>query len=273
MQNQKVKEYENNVSIDLKRNERDLDLSSYEKKSADCMTTPKLEFYDSIIDLKDEYAAQVRDFVDPVSLASKDVDSFMKFPNDTKPVKRSPTSPISDPPEERDPFENSVDVYMDKTIKECEPKPVVCYKESNRVVKDICVDEGVPTKDKVLFEKSVDEKAYNLFPYIPNEDKEMKKDNIGINVLNLPATEESDQVSANRDQSQDSMHKDEPLTEKLYGNVNKEPLPGDKVLLQELDRQESRASDDKGEQVFYILANVIQIFCVEIHVLLIGLVD
>ncbi|OIW02206.1 hypothetical protein TanjilG_21859 [Lupinus angustifolius] len=115
------------------------------------------------------------------------------------------------------------------------------------IVKDICVDEGVPTKGKFLFEISVEEKAYDSFPC--NEDKATKKDNIGINVMNLPGTEKSDQALANRDQSKDLISKDEAVIRTLSGNANEENLPGDKVLLQEQGKQEPWASDDVDEQV------------------------
>ena len=257
-----MKQYENRVSNDFKKSEQDPDLSPHNMESADCMTRPELDFSNSMVDLKNDYEAQVRDFVDPLSHSSNDIETLMKLPNDIELVKRSPTSPVSNPPDKIDSFEKSVDVYMDKSVTECEPEMVVCYKESSYVVKDICVDEGTPEMDKVLFEKNIDEKAYNFVPSENHDNKEMKKDNIEVNALNLPTTEESDQVSANQDQSKDMMHKDEDVTEKP-SDVNTEMvLPGDKVLLRELDMQqletqESRPSDDKGEQVLNLLVNAI----------------
>ncbi|KAK8260065.1 hypothetical protein V6Z12_D13G097500 [Gossypium hirsutum] len=48
----------------------------------------------------------------------------------------------------------------------------VCYKESTyHVVKDICIDEGVPTQDMFLFESSVDEKSECNFSY-PKKDQD-----------------------------------------------------------------------------------------------------
>ncbi|XP_019428426.1 PREDICTED: uncharacterized protein LOC109336337 isoform X2 [Lupinus angustifolius] len=114
------------------------------------------------------------------------------------------------------------------------------------VVKDRCVGDGVCTKDMFLFEMSVEEKAYNSF--CSNDDKEMKKDNIEINVLNLPTTEKSDQVLANHDQSKDLMCKDEAVTQTLSDKVE-ETLPGDTVLLKELGKHEPRASDGEEEEV------------------------
>lgn len=44
--------------------------------------------------------------------------------------------------------------YTDKSVRECElSEVIVCYSESNyQIVKDICVDEGLPTQDKTLVE-------------------------------------------------------------------------------------------------------------------------
>ncbi|CAL0308049.1 unnamed protein product [Lupinus luteus] len=113
-------------------------------------------------------------------------------------------------------------------------------------VKDSCVGDGVRTTDMFLFEMSVEEKAYNSFH--SNDDKEMKKDNIEINVLNLPAKQKSDQDLPNHDQLRDLMGKDEAVTKPLSDNVE-ETLPGDTVILKELGKHEPRASDGEEEQV------------------------
>ncbi|RDX96625.1 hypothetical protein CR513_20683, partial [Mucuna pruriens] len=250
LQNQKVKECEN-VAAFIENNEQGLDSSQYDMEPADCMATPKLDFANNMIGMKNECEAQVRDLVEPVSHSSKDIESFMKFPNDIESVQRSPTSPISNPAEERDSSGNSVDAFMEKIVTECAPHLEVCYKESTyHVVKDICVDEGVLTKAKVMFVNTVDEKAHNFIPSESDENKENQKDKTSINVLNLPPTEESDKVSANLDQPKDLMHKDEDTTGKVSGNVSKDiPLPEDRVLLQDLLAQDSVSSDDKIEQI------------------------
>ncbi|KAK8659342.1 hypothetical protein V6N13_029547 [Hibiscus sabdariffa] len=63
-----------------------------------------------------------------------------------------------------DSFPDSV-FYLDKSVRECNlPELVVCYKENTfHVVKDICIDEGVLTKDKFLFHSGTDEK------FLPSE--------------------------------------------------------------------------------------------------------
>ncbi|MBA0621085.1 hypothetical protein Godav_006736 [Gossypium davidsonii] len=50
--------------------------------------------------------------------------------------------------------------YLDRSVMECNlPELVVCYKESTyHVVKDICIDDGVLTKDKFLFDSGANEK-------------------------------------------------------------------------------------------------------------------
>ncbi|KAL9325083.1 hypothetical protein ACSQ67_005728 [Phaseolus vulgaris] len=229
--NQKVKEYENEVPAFLENTGQGLDSLQYDMESVDCETN--------------EYETKVRDLVEPLSHSSKDIESFMKFPNGIESVKRSPTSPISSPREGVESLRNSVDVFMVKTVTECEPHPEVCYNESNyHVVKDICIDEGVLKKDNIMFVNPVDEKAHDFFPFESYETKEKQKDNTSINVLSLTPTEGSDKVFANHNQ-----HKDLMLTE-VSGDVNKQtPSPGDKVLLQDLLTEDSASSDDKGEQI------------------------
>ncbi|KAF1869252.1 hypothetical protein Lal_00020927 [Lupinus albus] len=84
-------------------------------------------------------------------------------------------------------------VYMGKPNKECDSEMLNHYKESNyHVVKDInIIEEGVTST-----ESNKDEKFQTPSPCKSNKDEEMKKDNI---VLNLSATNESDEVSANDD--------------------------------------------------------------------------
>ncbi|XP_027914355.1 uncharacterized protein LOC114173892 isoform X1 [Vigna unguiculata] len=186
-------------------NEQGLDSLQYDMESVDCE--------------KNEYEAKVKDLVEPVSHFN---------PREGEELPR-----------------NSVDVYMVKTVTECEPHPEVCYNESNyHVVKDICIDEGVLKKDNVVFVTPLDEKSHDFFPFESCETKEKQKDNTTINVLSLTPTEESDKVSANHNQ-----HKDLMLTD-VSGDVNKEtPSLGGKVLLQDLLTEDSASSDDKGEQM------------------------
>ncbi|KVI05297.1 hypothetical protein Ccrd_016381 [Cynara cardunculus var. scolymus] len=52
-------------------------------------------------------------------------------------------------------FEKETDFYTDKNVMECElPELLVCYKESAFHVKDICVDEGIPHGERILFDEN-----------------------------------------------------------------------------------------------------------------------
>ncbi|KAJ4838280.1 hypothetical protein Tsubulata_037839 [Turnera subulata] len=59
------------------------------------------------------------------------------------------------------PIESDSIIYMDKSVMEREvPELTICYKDTNyHVVKDICIDEGVPSRDKFLFDTDVHEKS------------------------------------------------------------------------------------------------------------------
>ncbi|XP_023525315.1 uncharacterized protein LOC111788949 isoform X1 [Cucurbita pepo subsp. pepo] len=59
-------------------------------------------------------------------------------------------------------FEEDSELYMEKSIVECQlPELIVRYKENScNIVKDICIDDGVPSRDKLLCgSSSLDEKA------------------------------------------------------------------------------------------------------------------
>lgn len=276
--NQKEKEYDNKVSKNLKKIEHGFDSSPNDMKSANCMPDPKLEFYDSSIDLKNNYEAhvigpkspsskdkrgldpspklefydsmldlknglgtKVTESINPVSRSSNDVGSFMMFATDKQSVKKSVTSPISNPLLV-DKFQDSLAVFVDRTEAECEPELEICYKEDGyHVVKDICVDKGVYTKHKFMFEETEDGKAYNFFPLESFDDNQKPKDNTGIKVLNQPEIEDSDKVSLNHDQQFHVMPKDDDEIEDLIDNVTKA------MDLHE-DTHDSVAPDDKDEQ-------------------------
>ncbi|MED6133132.1 hypothetical protein PIB30_025608 [Stylosanthes scabra] len=235
LQNHKVKQNETDVSIDFKKREQDSDLSAHNMLPEDCMSRPELHFSNCVNDSENYCDAQISgDVDDPLSRSSNDLETLMKLQNDMELVRRSGTS-----------FEKSLDVYMDKSVTEFEPEKAVCYRENNNV-KDICVDEGVPKVEKFLFE-NVDEKAYNLIPSESYDNKIMKKDSHEINPLHPPLTEESDQVAANHHHSKDMMHIDQDVTQKLSENVNRKQKLDTNAQL--LDTQDSKPSDDSGEQV------------------------
>lgn len=75
-------------------------------------------------------------------------------------MKESPkryTNPfLSDEENEKVNSWNNQELYTDKNVMEMEcelPELLVCYKESAFHVKDICVDEGIPHGEKILFDE------------------------------------------------------------------------------------------------------------------------
>ncbi|KAI4357964.1 hypothetical protein L6164_001876 [Bauhinia variegata] len=208
--NWKVKKIENKIPIDLKRNEEDAE-------------------------------AGLENFVEPVSHPSHDVELF----------KDSANAIIHESPKEIEPFENLPDIYTDKSVTEYEPELTVCYRENDdHMIKDICIDEGVPAKDKILFENSVGaEDVYKFLPSESYENEELMKEKVGISVP-FSVTEESDEASANPCDSKVLIQNDEDAAENPSDNVHETVLPGDKVLLQDLfDREKSRPSIDKGDEI------------------------
>ncbi|AEC05750.1 hypothetical protein ISN45_At02g002780 [Arabidopsis thaliana x Arabidopsis arenosa] len=86
-----------------------------------------------------------------------------------------------DSPEKKDPV-----FYMDKNVTACDlPEIVVCYKENTyHIVKDICVDEGVPVQEKFLFGEKDSVKSSST------EDL-MKADKTNVNPSETKSAEDS----------------------------------------------------------------------------------
>lgn len=137
--------------------------------------------------------------------------SLNDLAKDNEKIVRDLESPDSHSCGEMESFQESV-FYMDKSVAECElPELIVCYKESTYRVKDICIDEGVHSHDRILFESDVDEKGVRAF-LPPKEDKnselleESKNSVIPVpDALKSSAENYSDEDIVNRcDSSQES---------------------------------------------------------------------
>ncbi|BAT75184.1 uncharacterized protein HKW66_Vig0038090 [Vigna angularis] len=222
----------------------DSTLSPCDMGSVDFSTTIKL-------DLENDYEAQVRDSVDSAPHSSQEIESFGMLHHDTESVKNSFNSPIHDSLAETGSLEGSADLYMDKSVTACEPEHVMCHKETSyNIIKDICVDEGVHTNDKITFWRKVDENIHKTYSSRSYGSKETVKDNAGISLLNPSLTDESEQ-------SKDLMQLNEGATRKLADNVYKEiVVPEDNVLLQDLDREKSRTSTVEGNEIRHDHAKV-----------------
>ncbi|XP_016493424.2 uncharacterized protein LOC107812767 isoform X2 [Nicotiana tabacum] len=71
-------------------------------------------------------------------------------------------------------FENNTNLYSDKGVTDHDlPELTVCYRESNfNIVKDICMDEGVPAVDKVLIESWKDDQPSTSVSVGADEDQQ-----------------------------------------------------------------------------------------------------
>ncbi|MCL7043986.1 hypothetical protein MKW94_026008 [Papaver nudicaule] len=69
------------------------------------------------------------------------------------------TNPFLDPSCEDSLSQKEIELYTDKTVTECElPELIVCFKEgSYSIIKDICIDEGLPSIDKIFIENGSNE--------------------------------------------------------------------------------------------------------------------
>lgn len=94
---------------------------------------------------------------------------------------------IGESPEKVDPV-----FYMDKNVTACDlPEIVVCYKENTyHVVKDICVDEGVPVQEKFLFGEKDSVKSSSNSNQCGSEDL-MKAEKANVNPLETKSLEDS----------------------------------------------------------------------------------
>ncbi|KAF7827934.1 uncharacterized protein G2W53_019098 [Senna tora] len=241
-ENHNAKDPEKRVSIGLKPNKGDSDvLLPYDMEVEDGLTASELDdpHINIMIDLKNDNEVKVRDFIEPVPHSSRDIE-----------VNNSPIVPVSNPLQEAGSFKNLADIYTDKSVLECEPELVVCYKESSyHDVKDICVDEGIPTKDKILFENNVSEEAgYKFLPPQDYQSEKSTKDNIGRRIdvpfpvlVDSPATGESDEVSTNLHKSTDLMSSDRETVsaEESHTQVSSEPEMHSKL-------EESEDRDEEG---------------------------
>ncbi|XP_024042063.1 uncharacterized protein LOC18045192 [Citrus clementina] len=154
----------------------------------DGCTVRKLERSTSLNDLAKDNEKNVQDLESPNSHSCGEMESF------------------------REPV-----FYMDKSVTECElPELIVCYKENTYHVKDICIDEGVHSHDRILFESDVGKSVRSFLP--PKEDRnselleESKNSVIPIpDVLKSSAENYSDERIVNRCGSSQESDSDEDI--------------------------------------------------------------
>ncbi|XP_035542659.1 uncharacterized protein LOC108983598 isoform X2 [Juglans regia] len=142
-------------------------------------------------------------------------------------------------------FDKDSDFVMDKGVMECElPELTVCYKENGyHVVKDICIDEGVPSQEKILFGSGRDTKTV-LIVHPPEKDQNKvllkEKEDTEIyspDELMFSSENDSKKNSANQFDSKDLIQTEEDATESILNDATEERLlPGNKLPMLERDK-------------------------------------
>ncbi|KAL4363932.1 hypothetical protein GQ457_04G010660 [Hibiscus cannabinus] len=229
---------QNGLMHDKKGTDVDSDRAPYQDKTGNGWPAPKLDCSMSVNDFASGNEKEARDFVTCNSPSSKNMDSF----------------------------QDSV-FYMDKSVMECAlPELVVCYKENTyHVVKDICIDEGVPTQDKFLFDSGVDEKSNSGFlPSENDQDSELLKEKSGSDVSmqagSMPPEEnQSDNDIDNECGSNKNFHAGIHMQDVSLSLEENEPNKGipsrcdskDLILTREMkDRTMKIITDDVPKEVF-----------------------
>ncbi|KAL3824006.1 hypothetical protein ACJIZ3_020035 [Penstemon smallii] len=102
---------------------------------------------------------------------------------------------------------SETNLYTDNNALECElPEFLVCYKEINyHIVKDICVDEGSPVKDKILIDIGKNDQSDHSFLQPPNDNNLCKATEGGVDMElfipdGLPASSLESTKGVNEDQ-------------------------------------------------------------------------
>ncbi|KAG6654086.1 hypothetical protein CIPAW_05G121600 [Carya illinoinensis] len=205
-QNLIMTENQRRLLCDLKGNEKDAVPFANATNDGDGWTAIKFDCSMSMDDINNKDKDEAKDFVASHDQSSQKTESFDK----------------------------DLHFVMDKGLMECElPELTVCYKESTyHVVKDICVDEGVPSREKILFESGRDKKTVCIvLPPDKDQNKELAKEKEDIDIsgpdgLKLSAENDSNKDSANQYDSKDSIQTGEDATDFEESNNSS----GNKVL-------------------------------------------
>ncbi|KAK9276516.1 hypothetical protein L1049_006050 [Liquidambar formosana] len=133
--------------------------------------------------------------------------------------------------------------YTDKSVMECDlPELIVCYKESSyHVVKDICIDEGVPSLENFLVESGKDEHM-SLSTFLPpdgDKNNDLIKEKVDIELPVPDGMKSSAENACNKDavnqcEPEDLIQKGEvknDATDKSSTDVSKEKIVPENMLL------------------------------------------
>ncbi|KAH7832839.1 hypothetical protein Vadar_000488 [Vaccinium darrowii] len=94
-------------------------------------------------------------------------------------------------------------LYNDKNVMQGElPKLMVFYKEKDHVAKDVCIDEGVPFKDKIIIESGNDDGLCTFFLSDENKIGDVTKEREDSKLLSSNGSKSSSENDYNKDDIQ-----------------------------------------------------------------------
>ncbi|XP_048228918.1 uncharacterized protein LOC8264664 isoform X2 [Ricinus communis] len=155
-------------------------------------------------------------------------------------------------------FDKDSVFYIDKNVMEPElPELVLCYKENTyHVVKDICVDEGVPSQENFLFDTSVDQEK--LCPYlIPEKDikSEIQKERVDLDMSTQYLSKNDNSFKCDSKESMAIAEIEDDAMEEIANYTSKETFSlGELLLMPEVVAELSHSksllnSTDEAEQL------------------------
>ncbi|OIS95872.1 PREDICTED: uncharacterized protein LOC109235317 isoform X1 [Nicotiana attenuata] len=126
-------------------------------------------------------------------------------------------------------FENNTNLYSDKGVTDHDlPELTVCYRESNfNIVKDICMDEGVPAVDKVLIESWKDDQPSTSVSVGADEDQQsntresVDEGSLSSSVLKDSSVEDAKNVVVSHDIEQEQATVPNGFNPSAEDNANK----------------------------------------------------
>ncbi|CAN4122011.1 unnamed protein product [Withania somnifera] len=106
-------------------------------------------------------------------------------------------------------FENNTHFYSDKDVTDHElPELTVCYRENNfNVVKDICMDEGVPAVDKVLTESGKDDQPSTSVSVAADEEQQSSRSesvDMGSTLASVSLDSDAKNIAVTHDTEQEA---------------------------------------------------------------------
>ncbi|KAM6571950.1 hypothetical protein CsatA_016030 [Cannabis sativa] len=202
-----TKEGQNRPLCDFKDNEKDAAQLIYLMNDEGSLAASKVDCFNKVDDINNQDEYEIEEFAAPFTKSSLEI-------------------------------KNGSNYYTDKSVMECElPELQVCYKESGfSSVKDICIDEGVPSQDKFLFGNGENKKDLCTFVFPDaDENEQHSKEHMDIGIPSSIALKSSVKNQSEKEFVVDCESKDlMPRGEVKCDAPSDKIFPEDLVMMREL---------------------------------------